>query len=118
SSQSAGNLSWSYANLLPFETREIIFSLLLNTPTHPDFPLNGGDIVDYTATIGYGAVDETPVNNIFTLNQTLVNSYDPNDITCLEGNTVTPEYIGNFVHYIIRFENNGTANATNVVVRD
>ncbi|MBF6607945.1 MAG: T9SS type A sorting domain-containing protein [Flavobacterium sp.] len=118
SSQSAGNLSWNYANLLPFETREIIFSLLLNTPTHPDFPLNGGDIVDYTATIGYGAVDETPVNNIFTLNQTLVNSYDPNDITCLEGNTVTPEYIGNFVHYIIRFENNGTANATNVVVRD
>jgi hypothetical protein len=48
----------------------------------------------------------------------VVNSYDPNDKTCLEGITITPNMVGEYVHYLIRFENNGTANAQNIVVRD
>ncbi|HEU0136214.1 MAG TPA: hypothetical protein VFQ50_02900, partial [Flavobacterium sp.] len=89
SSQSAGNLIWNYTNLLPFETREISFSLQLNTPTNPDFPLTGGEVLSFTAVVDHAATDETPDNNNFTLNQNVVNSYDPNDITCLEGNTVS-----------------------------
>lgn len=118
SGQSTGNLTWNYTNLLPFETREISFSMHLNTPTDPVFPLNGGDTFGITAVINHAATDETAFNNNFTLNQTLVNSYDPNNITCLEGNTVSPQQIGEYVHYMIRFENNGSANATNVVVKD
>jgi hypothetical protein len=80
--------------------------------------LNGGDILDFTATINPTVSDETPLDNIFTLNQTVVNSYDPNDKTCLEGETIDPSMIGKYVHYQIRFENTGTFPAQNVVVKD
>ena len=59
-----------------------------------------------------------PSDNTFTLNQTVVNSFDPNDKTCLEGTTITPSMVGNYVHYVIRFENTGTFAAQNVVVSD
>ena len=62
--------------------------------------------------------DDTDSDNTAALEQLTVNSFDPNDKTCLEGNVVGPELIGAYVHYLIRFENTGTANATNIVVTD
>ena len=53
-------------------------------------------------------MDEIPIDNIFNLTQTVVNSYDPNDKTCLQGKTVSSEVIGEYVHYLIRFENTGS----------
>ena len=47
----------------------------------------------------------------------MVGSYDPNDKTCVEGTIVSTATIGQYVHYIIRFENTGTAAAENIVVR-
>jgi len=117
-SQTTGNLTWNYTNLQPFETRTIEFTMNINTPTDPSFPVNNGDILDFTATISPVLGDETPDDNVFELHQTVVNSYDPNDKTCLEGKTISPSEVGEYVHYIIRFENNGTANATNIVVKD
>lgn len=116
SSQSTGMLNWNFTNLLPFETKEITVTLKLNTPTQTP-PVNGGDILHYTAQIN-GATDETPADNSFTLNQTVVNSFDPNDKTCLEGTSITQTQVGDYVHYLIRFENTGTANAQNIVVKD
>lgn len=116
--QTDGNLTWDYLDLLPFETREISFSMLLNTPTDTMFPLNIDDILDFTATINPVPADETENDNVFTLSQIVVNSFDPNDITCLQGDMITLEQVGEYVHYMIRFENNGTANAVNVVVKD
>ncbi len=52
------------------------------------------------------------------MNQTVVDSFDPNDKTCLEGATIPPSAVGKYVHYLIRFENKGTAEAQNVVVKD
>ncbi|MEZ4906177.1 MAG: hypothetical protein R2771_00640 [Saprospiraceae bacterium] len=49
----------------------------LNTPTD-DPPLNNGDVLSYTASI-YPVEEDTPDDNIFKLNQTVVNSFDPND---------------------------------------
>jgi hypothetical protein len=115
-SQSAGSLNWNFTNLLPFETRAITVTLKLNTPTQVP-AVNGGDILHHTAQVN-GAVDETPADNTFTLNQTVVNSFDPNDKTCLEGTTITQAQVGDYVHYVIRFENTGTANAQNIVVKD
>jgi len=117
-SQTTGNLTWNYSNLLPFETREIDFTFSLNPPTDENFPLNSDDILEYSATIFPLANDETADDNAINLNQVVVNSYDPNDKTCLEGPTVTSEQIGAYVHYLIRFENTGTANAINIVVKD
>lgn len=116
SNQSTGNMTWNFTNLLPFESREIDIVLNLNSPIETP-ALNSGDILNYTSSIN-GQTDETPNDNISNLNQTVVNSYDPNDKTCLEGTTITPSMVGEYVHYLIRFENNGTANAQNIVVKD
>ncbi|PQJ73556.1 DUF7619 domain-containing protein [Polaribacter butkevichii] len=115
--ESAGNLSYNYSNLLPLESREIIFSLNLNTPTETP-ALSGDEVLNFTATITPLADEENIEDNTFVLNQTVVNSFDPNDKTCLEGTTLLPDMIGKYVHYMIRFENTGTANATNIVVKD
>jgi Leucine-rich repeat (LRR) protein len=110
------SLSWNYNNLNPLETREINLTFNINSPMETP-AVNGGDVLNYGTTI-VGATDETPNDNVFSLNQTVVNSYDPNDKTCLEGTTITPSMVGNYVHYVIRFENTGTFAAQNVVIKD
>lgn len=115
-SQTTGALNWNFANLAPMESREIILTFTLNTPTQTP-PLSSGNILTYTAQVN-GATDETPTDNVFTLNQTVVNSFDPNDKTCLEGTSIALTKVGDYVHYLIRFENTGTANAQNIVVKD
>jgi len=52
------------------------------------------------------------------LNQTAVNAYDPDDKNCLQGDIIKPEIIGEYVAYLIHFENIGSASAVNVVVKD
>jgi uncharacterized repeat protein (TIGR01451 family) len=114
--QTVNNLTWNFSNLAPFETRVIDVVLILNSPTEVP-PLNVGDILNYSATVT-GLTDETPTDNTSILNQTVVNSLDPNYKTCTEGTTVAPSTVGQYVHYMIGFENTGTANAQNIVVKD
>ena len=116
--QTIGNLSWNFSDLQPFETRSIHFTMNINTPTDTNFPVNGNDVLIFMSNISPLLGDETPEDNVFILNQNVVNSYDPNDKTCLEGATITPDEVGDYVHYMIRFENTGTASAVNIVVRD
>jgi len=109
--------TWNYSNLQPFETREIILTFNVNSPT--EIPaVNNGDVLNFTATISSVNTDETPADNTFTLDQTVVGSYDPNDKTCLQGETIEPSEVGKYVHYVIRFENTGTFPAENIVVKD
>jgi Leucine-rich repeat (LRR) protein len=117
-SQNEGNLSWDFNNLLPLESREILFTMTLNTPTDDPYPLNSGDILSFVSAIDFSDIDETPEDNSFSLDQIVVNSYDPNDKQCLQGSSILIENVGSYVHYLIRFENTGTANAMNVVVKD
>ncbi|OXA98914.1 DUF7619 domain-containing protein [Flavobacterium pectinovorum] len=115
--QALNNLSWNFSNLKPFESAEIIFTFKVNTPTAVP-PVNNGDVLSFKASIVSAFTDDTPLDNNFTLNQTVVGSYDPNDKTCLEGSIITSSLIGEYVHYIIRFENTGTYPAQNIVVKD
>ena len=109
-------LTWNFTNLQPFETREI--SIVLNVNSSVETPaVNSGDVLSFSSSI-IGLTDETPTDNSVEVNQIVVNSFDPNDKTCLEGTTISPTKIGDYVHYMIRFENSGTANAQNVVVKD
>ena len=113
-------LTWNYSNLNPFETREIEFIMNLNSPMETP-ALNNGDRIQFTGNIqpeNNTIVDDFPADNDIAANFNVVNSADPNDITCLEGNSVGPNQIGKYVHYMIRFENIGTANAMNVVVKN
>ncbi|MVO08128.1 T9SS type A sorting domain-containing protein [Flavobacterium sp. TP390] len=116
-SLATNSFSWNYTNLLPFETREIEISFNVNSPM--EFPaVNNGDVLDFTTSISSGNTDQTPVDNIFVLNQTVLGSYDPNDKICLEGELVDISMVGKYVHYLIRFENTGTYPAQNIVVYD
>ena len=115
--QKVNSLSWNFTNLNPFESKEITFILNVNSPMETP-AVNNGDLLTFVATITSQVTDETPIDNAFTLNQTVVGSYDPNDKTCLEGNKIKPELIGQYVHYMIRFENTGTYAAQNVVIKD
>jgi Leucine-rich repeat (LRR) protein len=111
------NVSWNFTNLKPFETKEVAATFNVNTPTGAP-AVNIGDILKFNVTIKSENVEATPLDNTFTLNQTVVGSYDPNDKTCLEGSIITPSLIGEYVHYMIRFENKGTYPAQNIVVKD
>lgn len=112
----SGGMSWDFANLLPFESRSINVVMQINAPTDTN-PVNIGDVLQFTSSIMPMAGDESTVDNLFQFNQTVVGSFDPNDITCIEGDVVDPSYIGEYLHYVINFENSGTASAENIVVR-
>lgn len=116
SSQGTGTLSWDYANLLPFESRSIIVEMQINTPTDPNFPVNIDDVLAFSADINPMSGDENPNDNTFTFDQTVVGSYDPNDITCIEGDVIDVNDVGEELHYLIRFENTGNFAAENIVV--
>lgn len=116
-SQVTDKLSWDYINLQPFETREITVTLNVNSPMETP-AVNIGDRLSFNALINPVIGDEKPVDNSFALRQSVVGSYDPNDKTCLEGDVITPSLIGEYVHYMIRFENTGTYPAQNIVVKD
>ena len=116
-SQALNSLVWDYTNLQPFESRTIDFMVNLNTPMETP-PLNGNDIISFTASITPVAGDATSADNQFILPQTVLNSFDPNDKTCLEGDRITPAMIGKYIHYKIRFENTGNFAAQNIVIKD
>lgn len=111
-SQTSNSLSFNYNNLNPFETRTI--SLVFNVFTPPT--TNIGDILNFTATINPIPGDNTENDNVFELDQTVIGSYDPNDILVLEGSQILLEDVDDYLHYIIRFQNTGTADAINVKV--
>lgn len=117
SSAGEGALSWDYADLKPFESRSFELTFNINPPTDLTFPVNIADILTFTATILPQNGDENTMNNLFVFDQMVVGSYDPNDITCLEGDVVSPTTIGNYLHYNVRFENTGTFEAENIVVK-
>jgi len=116
-SQNSNTLFWNFAGLLPFETREIEVNFEINAPTDNP-PVNIDDILTYTLIIEPVIDDETPIDNTFILNQVVVGSFDPNDKTCLQGESVGVEMIGEYIHYLIRFENTGNFPAENIVVKD
>jgi Leucine-rich repeat (LRR) protein len=117
SGEKINNASWNFTNLKPFETKEITVIFNVNTPTETP-AINIGDILKFNVSIKSENIDVTPLDNTFAFNQTVVGSYDPNDKTCLEGSVITSRLIGEYVHYMIRFENTGTYTAQNIVVKD
>ena len=117
-SQVTDVISWDYSNIEPFESRSIFVTMNLNPPTHPTFPLNDGDVIGFDSFVYPIIGDESIADNSMDLKQNVVNSFDPNDITCLEGQEIIEDEVGKFVHYKIRFENTGSASAVNIVVKD
>ena len=114
--QSAGTLTYDFSDLAPFESQEVVVVLNVNGPQETP-SVNIDDVLPFTAEIVIDQSDVIPADNVFEFNQVVVGSFDPNDITCLEGSVVAPEHIGEELHYMIRFENTGTFYAENIVVK-
>ena len=115
STQTTGVLNFGFSNLLPFENRSFYITLHVNTPTDTQ-PVNIGDVLNFNVLI-LNIGDENPLDNTFTYNQTVVGSFDPNNITCLEGDIAPLSNIGSYLHYGVNFENTGTYPAENIVVK-
>lgn len=114
-SQSTGLLSYEFTDLKPFEQKAITVKLDVNAPT--DIPsVDIDDVLPFVAEITINQTDISPDDNIYEFNQVVVGAYDPNDITCVEGEVVHPDHIGEELHYRVRFENTGNFYAENVVV--
>ena len=115
STQTSGLVSTSFVDLKPFGVK--VDTLILNVNSPIETPaVNINDTLKFIATINPSNDDETPEDNVFTLNQRVVGAYDPNLITCLEGNVLKPKEIGKTLHYTIEFENTGNYPAENIVV--
>jgi Leucine-rich repeat (LRR) protein len=116
-SSTSGTLEWNINNIIPFQTGEIYVTFNINTPTETP-AVNGGDILTFTTSLISSNIDEILEDNTFNLAQIVVNAFDPNDKTCLEGETLSLDKIGDYIHYMIRFENTGTYAAENIVIKD
>lgn len=107
-------LTFDYLNFNPFETRTINLKFRVLSP--PTVQIN--DILSYSLTIDPMTNDATPEDNTHIFNQIVVGSYDPNDITCLEGSQISLVQAQKELHYTIRFQNTGTSSAINVRVEN
>ena len=107
-------ITFDYSDLNPFETKAIDLEFnVLPPPT-----VNIDDILNFTATVNPIIGDFTEDDNVFNLNQEVIGSFDPNDIRVLEGDELLITEVNKFLHYIIRFQNTGTASAINVRVEN
>jgi len=117
STLSNGSIEFDYANLKSFANTASEITFTINTPTDSNNPVNMGDVLAFNAQITPTNSDITPEDNLFSFKHIVVNSFDPNDIVCLEGETVPVSTVGKYLHYVINFENTGNAEAENIVVK-
>ncbi len=108
SSVNGNNVNWTLNGLAPFENR--IFRVNFNVAQPPT--VQSGDVLPFQLNGIAGGQNFSTI-----LNQEVVNSYDPNDITVLEGETINSNELNKNLHFLVRFQNTGTAAATTVVVK-
>ncbi len=110
----SNSLNYSFQNLAPFSKHEIDLSFTVAAPPI----VNIDDELTVIASIDFSFNDVNEEDNIFILEQQVIGSFDPNDISVLEGPEIYLEEAGNFLHYLIRFQNTGTASAINVRIEN
>jgi len=113
-SVSSNSVTFDYSNLKPFESRTI--AIKMTTFTLPT--VNDGDVLNFIASIDPIQMDQTQDNNTYSLDQVVVNSYDPNDKRVLQGTEIFAEETDEYLDYIVRFQNTGSASAINVRITD
>lgn len=111
SSQSSGVLNWNFANLRPQETQSIVVRFKVNSATKAGYSLN------FSASIT-NTTDTTPSDNIHEYKQLVVSSSISNVKICLQGNSISTSKVGDYLHYMVRFENTGNTAVTSLVVKD
>ncbi|MEM1319557.1 MAG: T9SS type A sorting domain-containing protein [Bacteroidota bacterium] len=114
STTGANTLQFPFIDLAPFETQTI--DLTFELFPAPDTEL--GDTLIFTAQIESTATDITPSDNIFSLRQNVFSDFKLNDMQVLEGPEILLEEADDYLHYLIRFQNNGTQPALRLHIRN
>jgi uncharacterized repeat protein (TIGR01451 family) len=109
-------ITWDYANLAPSDTAGIKLHFKIAAPP----VTQNGDTLKLLAFIDPVTDDLTPSNDTASLKQVVVGSYDPNDKTEINAGKITPKQVtdGDYLTYVIRFQNTGTDTAFNITVTD
>lgn len=116
---STKTLSWNIVNLLPGSSKSFYVKF-----TAPQTLVLGTPIFNL-ANIDAACNDINLTNNVDTIHQTVVGSWDPNNKLAVETNYDDPAFqlVSSLnayqkIEYIINFQNTGTAPAVNVVILD
>lgn len=112
SSQASNQLNWNFINLNPFEIRTIFITFLVNQT------VSIGQMLPFVGTVSSSNIDAIPNDNTIHFNQTTSNITTTNDKLCIEGSSIPVSQIGDYIHYCIRFKNNGTSFVQNVIIKD
>ncbi|MFN2261618.1 MAG: BspA family leucine-rich repeat surface protein [Psychroflexus sp.] len=107
-------LSFDFADVEPFSTH--IFEITMLNVVPPT--LNGGEVLTFTSQVTPDSNDNNSDDNTAVHEQTVVNSFDPNDKMVVQGEEIVDEKIDQYLDYRIRFQNLGTANALNIKITD
>lgn len=111
-------LFWNISGLAPLQSSIINLEVYLAPP--PVFNL--ADTLNFYVSLDVTSLpfDTYTENNFAYVRQAVVASHDPNDKTVLEGNSITSAQIsaGNYLTYVIRFQNSGNMAARIVSVLD
>ena len=114
---SADTLYWNFTTVPPFEGLKM-FTINCTVKT-PSF-VSLSDTIMSQAVTAFNGTDQSPENNTDTLKQVVVGSFDPNDKS--EGHAgnldQSKAQSGEFLDYVIRFQNTGTDTAFNIVIKD
>jgi len=114
SSINTDGFTYPFSDLLPFESRTIMVTLLV--PTIPNVSI--GQLLTNSTNISFD--DTVAANNSSSLTQAVIAAYDPNDKTESHGEKILFSSFnqGDYLDYTIRFENTGNIDALEVVVTD
>ena len=113
---SADTITWTYANLKPLDVMRFYAKVKLDVPP----VLNNGDTLKVYGTVTPIAGDTTPLNNACTVAQLVSSSIDPNDKSETHLGKLSAQQLtdGEYLTYVIRFQNTGNDTAFRVTVRD
>jgi uncharacterized repeat protein (TIGR01451 family) len=107
---------WDITSVPPMEKREILLTLSIqSTPS-----VNAGDTLRLSAKADPLSGDTTPVNNNFLLKEAVVNNLVSNDKMETHGSSYPAQSLsaGEYLNYIVRFQNAGPDTAFRVLVID
>lgn len=110
--QGVDNLTADFVNLGIFETKAIDVSFEVYETTEI------GELVSFTATATQEIPGEESIVNQDEIHEVVIGSFDPNDVTVMEGEHLPLSSIDDYLHYRIRFQNTGTAEAINILVEN
>lgn len=114
STLSSDVVSFGLTNLDAYSTQYIPVNFSVLPPPENE----GGAFIWFYNNVTVFENESTPADNSSSLEQVMVNSFDPNDITAHEGSVVPLEAMVEWMHYTIRFQNTGTADAINVRIEN